>query len=266
MENRTHSLKNVQGAPGRERSNTGNNSYKGIPMFCDIQLHEKCFEQIQKLNKDPKVRVLVLGSGGGAFDQRLSDSGYSDITSTDFRPDFFRAKGTKFTVCDLNQDFSHLGTFDVIVGIEIIEHLENTAHFLHNVTQCLAPNGFVIITTPNIESGLSRANFLTTGRLSFFTKADLLGSGHITPIFDHLFRFHSANAGLTVITRTNNRNAWVARYRATYNECVQYLKHPTLRNILRIFILIAKSASVLFWPLTRFNAHDGNINIYIIKK
>lgn len=267
MNNHIHSLKNIQGALGRERSNTGINTYKGIPMFCDIQLHETCFEQIQRLNKDPqKVRILVLGSGGGAFDQRLHDSGYTNVTSTDFRPDFFRAKGTKFTECDLNQDFSYLGTFDIIVGIEIIEHLESTAHFLRNIASCLTPNGSVIITTPNIESGLSRANFLTTGRLSFFTNADLQGSGHTTPIFDHLFRFHTTNAGLTVITRTSNRNAWVARYYATYDEGMKCLRNPTPRNILRVFTLIIKSASILFWPLTRFNAHDGNINVYILKK
>lgn len=261
----TSPLRSVQGATGRvDRIDT--NSYSGIPMFCDINLHEACFNLVQSLNKNlVDSKILILGSGGGAFDQRLFDAGYANITSTDFRPDFFKAKGTNFIECDLNLNFTHLGTFDIIVGIEVIEHLENTAHFMRNISQCLNRDGIAIITTPNVESGLSRANFLITGNLSFFTNEDLYGSGHISPIFDHLLNFHAKGAGLVITKRASNRNAWAARYTATLNECLLLIKDMSLRNLLRIAKIVAKSGSVVFWPLTRFRAHDGNINIYVIK-
>jgi cyclopropane fatty-acyl-phospholipid synthase-like methyltransferase len=254
-------LKEFQGDAGREHSNT-DNAYKGIPMFCDPLLHETCFAHMKGAPKD--ARILVLGSGGGAFDQRLIDHGFSEVTSLDFRPDFFRAHGTKFVERDLNQDFSDLGTFDVIVAIELIEHLENPAHFLRNAVACLASSGELIVTTPNIESGPSRASFLIQGKLSFFTEADMRGSGHITVLPQHIFAFHVGNAGLTIRTHAYNRSAWRARFSSNAREILSSLYGFRIAHAASV---LAKTALLAFLsPLTVLSRSNGNIHVYVLRK
>jgi 2-polyprenyl-3-methyl-5-hydroxy-6-metoxy-1,4-benzoquinol methylase len=231
-------------------------------MFCDEGLHEACFKQIKNFAKDS--RILVLGSGGGAFDQRLVDNGFTNVTSLDFRPDFFRATGTSFVEKDLNENFSDLGTFDLIVAIELIEHLENPAHFMRNISKCLHQNGSLLVTTPNIESGPSRVAFLTMGTLSFFTEEDMYGSGHISPLLHHIFAFHVKNAGLIIKIHTSNRNAWGARAVSNVREITQELGHF---NVLRsITVCIKTVLLVILSPLTLLRGRNGNIHIYVISK
>jgi 2-polyprenyl-3-methyl-5-hydroxy-6-metoxy-1,4-benzoquinol methylase len=253
-------LKNIQGKAGREQSL--NHSYHSIPMFCDEELHEVCFSFIKSIPKD--ANVLILGSGGGAFDQRMVDSGFTHITSLDFRPDFFRATGTTFIERDLNQDFNDLGTFDLIIAIELIEHLENPAHFLRNASSCLSEHGKLIVTTPNIESGPSRAAFLMQGTLSFFTIADMHGSGHISPLLHHIFAFHVKNARLYIQAHSSNRNAWSARFYSNIRECLTHIQ--SLQLIRAGIVLIKTCILFVLWPLTLIHAYNGNIHVYVLRK
>lgn len=254
-------LKEHQGAAGREFGKT-ENSYKDIPMFCDIRLHETCFKQVRDMPRE--ASIIVLGSGSGAFDQRLVDAGFSKVTSVDFRPDFFRAKGTVFLERDLNEKFSDLGTFDCIVAIELIEHLENPAHFLRNAASCLVPDGKLIVTTPNIESGPSRLSFLIQNKLSFFTEDDLHGSGHITVLPKHIFAFHAGNAGLLIGKHLYNRNAWRARLYSNGRETISSLLDL---HIVHAWITIIKTLLlVLLSPLTLLHRNNGNIHVYVLRK
>lgn len=258
-------LKKIQGNAGREISLTNTNTYQSIPMFCDKGLHEACFIYTKNLPRD--TRILVLGSGGGAFDQRLVDAGFSKITSVDFRPDFFRASGTTFVERDLNNDFNNLGEFDLIIAIELIEHLENTAHFLRNIAQCLTPNGTIVITTPNIESGPVRAGFLVTGRITFFTEVDMQGSGHVSPLLHHIFAFHTKNANLMIAKHIYNRSAWIARFQSNANEFIDSFKKNSIKHLFKAFLILIKSLILLIlWPFTCFSEYAGNIHIYVLKK
>lgn len=257
-----NTLKNLQGNAGREQGAAGRNIYHGIPMFCDEGLHVACFKHIKHFAKES--RILVLGSGGGAFDQRLVDEGFKHITSVDFRPDFFRATNTTFIERDLNLDFNDLGTFDLIIAIELIEHLENPAHFMRNVAACLAAKGSVVVTTPNIESGPSRVAFLTMGTLSFFTQEDMYGSGHISPLLHHIFAFHTKNAGLSIASHSANRNAWKARITSNIRESLHNLKpHTLLRSLI---VLVKTVLLIILSPLTLLHRRNGNIHIYVITK
>lgn len=256
-----NTLKELQGHIGREHSVTGND-YKGIPMFCDPLLHETCFRYAQH---EPKsARILVLGSGSGAFDQRLVDNGFQQVTSIDFRPDFFKAQGTTFVERDLNQDFSDLGTFDLIVAIELIEHLENPAHFLRNAVSCLVENGKLIVTTPNIESGPSRVSFLIQGKLSFFTEGDMEGSGHITVLPEHIFAFHVKNAGLRIETHTHNRNVWLARFSSNVREIISSLS--SLNAVRALTVALKTALLAILFPLTLLYRNSGNIHVYVLRK
>src|SRR5574343_432688 len=65
--------------------------YNGIPIFSAPNLHEKCFGIFKNLNLNKDIRILILGAGAGAFDQRLIDYGYSDITAIEIIKGNYRA-------------------------------------------------------------------------------------------------------------------------------------------------------------------------------
>lgn len=260
-----NNLKKLQGVVGREHVSSNKNTYSGIPMFCDEGLHESCFEYVSNIPRNSSI--LILGSGSGAFDKRMVDNGFTNITSVDFRPDFFCVHGTTFIEKDLNEDFNNLGTFDIIVAIELIEHLENPAHFMRNVYSCLKENGIAVITTPNIESGPSRASFFMMGYLTFFTKIDMEGSGHISPLLNHIFNFHAKNAGLKITYNTYNRSAWAARILSNINEFIFNVKKLSFIGLIKSFVIIIKIVILLILsPFTFFNSHPGNIHIYVLRK
>jgi 2-polyprenyl-3-methyl-5-hydroxy-6-metoxy-1,4-benzoquinol methylase len=209
-------------------------------------VHEKVAEFIDK--KFPKnARVLVLGAGAGAFDERIIDLGYTNVTAVEFRSEIYKARG-KVLERDLNKDFSDLGRFDCVVAIEIVEHLENHFHFIRNIENILADGGMVYMTTPNVESSLSRVKFFLNGNLDFFNKKEISTTGHINPIFKGIFLFHlENNTSLKLISIDKNRSVW------------EMDNYPTLKIKLMIYV-------AHFLSLFTKNKNDSQINIFSIEK
>lgn len=50
--------------------------YNGIPIYAAPNLHEKCYAEFLEFQLPKDASILILGAGGGAFDQRLVDNGY----------------------------------------------------------------------------------------------------------------------------------------------------------------------------------------------
>ena len=224
-------------------------SYNHIPIYCMYGVHEKVSEFIEK--KFPKnARILILGAGAGAFDERIIDMGYTDVTAVEFRSEIYKARG-KVIERDLNQDFSNLGDnvkFDCVVAIEIVEHLENHFHFIKNIEKLLNKNGMLYMTTPNVESSLSRAKFFLTGSLDFFNKKEIATTGHINPIFKDIFLFHlKNNTNLKILSIDKNRSVW------------ELDNYPTLK--LKLVIIIARIMCIFIK-----DKNDAQINIFSIEK
>jgi SAM-dependent methyltransferase len=75
------------------------------------------------------------------------------------------------------------GKFDVVIAVEIIEHLENPFSFIRQCKKLLNREGLLFLTTPNVEAINSRIMFLYKGRLAYFDENATIRSAHITPIF-----------------------------------------------------------------------------------
>lgn len=217
--------------------------YKGIPIYAAPNLHEKCFEEFLTFSLPKDAPILILWAGGWAFDQRLVDNGYTNITAVEFIPEAYKAKGTTLISHDLNQDFFDLGKFDCIIAMEIIEHLENPSHFLRNIKSCLSGKWVILLSTPNVENFYSRFHFFFLNSLDYFGTTELQGTGHISPIFHHIFSFFVQNSGLRIVKRTYNQSA-IHRW-------------ALLPNIVAI---IAFTLSFLF----RRDVSSGWVNIYIL--
>ncbi len=183
-------------------------NYKWIPIYAAPNLHEKVYEVIISLNQSEDCKVLILWTGGWAFDQRMLDNWYTNITSVDVNKDHYNIKWTTFIQKDLNEDFRGLWVFDIIICLEVIEHLKNPYNFLSNLKALLSKKGYLIISTPNIENDFSRWYFLFFWNLDYFSSSDLLETWHITPIIQHIFKFFCENNWLKILDVYYNRSVF----------------------------------------------------------
>lgn len=241
--------RNFQATSNKVDINKNNGySYKNIPIKATIGIHEKVFEIVKTLNLDKDANILILGSGYGSFDLRLLDYGFNKITSIDFNDTYLLKDKCNFIIRDLNYDFSDIGKFDLIIAIEIIEHLENHAHFLRNISSNLNNGGKVIISSPNVENAIGRIKYLFTKTLPYFNSIELEKNMHISPIFELFFLFHVKNANLKLVKRFSNRNVWKAQFGNSF-----------FRKILAIFFFILSR-------LLSNKNNEGEINIYLLEK
>ena len=160
--------------------------YNGILIKADLELHEQIVEKI--LSEVPSGgTILDMGCGEGALSERLSDLGYV-VVATDKDADSF--KSTKATFIRLNFDsaneiiefsLEHKGKFDAVLGVEVIEHVQDQWQYTRQLMSLVKKGGFILITTPNTSSWLSRLIFLFSGRFHQFSDEDL-SYGHISPI------------------------------------------------------------------------------------
>lgn len=172
------------------------------------RLHDEVFASLSRIFPSGCGPVLDLGGGTGAWSNRLLRSGYRDIIAMDLDEPQFRGDA-QFIKGDLNHDFSRClppGKFRLITALELIEHLENPAHFLRQCASLLAPEGILVLTTPNIESMPSRLKFLLQGRLRHFDQNG--DPTHITPIDTYLLGRLAGKAGLKIHDRVPLVRYW----------------------------------------------------------
>jgi 2-polyprenyl-3-methyl-5-hydroxy-6-metoxy-1,4-benzoquinol methylase len=88
---------------------------------------------------------------------------------------------------------------DVVCAIETIEHLENPRAFVRELVRLTKPEGWVIVTTPNQLSLLSKMTLVLKNQFNAFQEAPGLYPAHITALLEiDLIRIF-AECGLTNI-------------------------------------------------------------------
>jgi len=225
--------------------------YRGLKIHAIATLHEACMDQIKALNLPSNAKVLDLGAGEGAFTQRLLDAGGLQVNAAEMQPGRFRLDVPCQNI-DLNKDFHDKWNekFDLAVAIEILEHLHDPRHFIRNTLQTLAPNGYLLLTSPNTESWLSRIRFLRDGHFLWFDEMDYHSYGHLTPIFSWQIRQICRELDAQLIKVSSTKNSLL---RKRLGESLA----GKLKN--KAFYLSA------LYPLMK-GQKDGEVNIYLIKK
>ena len=116
------------------------------------------------------------------------------------------------------------------------------------IEKLLKTGGMLYITTPNVESSLSRVKYFLTGYLDLFNAKDINVTGHINPIFKHIFLYHLQNAtSLNLVSVIKNRSVW------------EMSNYPNIK--IKSVVIIAR-----FLSLFAKNNSDGQINIFSIEK
>jgi SAM-dependent methyltransferase len=136
---------------------------------------------VQRLLPDPAARILDLGCGSGALLERLLLMGYGDLVGIYISPPASTG-GIHYQQADL--DIFQLdrpdASFDLVLAVEVIEHIENLGLFCQELARLLKPGGLALFTTPNLHSAQAKILFALTDRLKQFdAKGD---PTHITPI------------------------------------------------------------------------------------
>jgi 2-polyprenyl-3-methyl-5-hydroxy-6-metoxy-1,4-benzoquinol methylase len=147
-------------------------------------VHEALLNRIKGLaSLSPDTPILDIGSGTGAWLDRLAAFGFRSLHGVDRDIDQFATKRATYSEANLDTA-PDLGLgdrkFGLVTAIEVIEHLENPGRLFFHVARHLSDDGLFIMTTPNIHSVLCRFRFLLTGKLKQFdSKGD---PTHIYPV------------------------------------------------------------------------------------
>jgi len=121
---------------------------------CDTSVKQQ-IKYISSISK-PGWRILDFGAGTGELVNGLSNNG-ALVDGIEYSYDaILEAKnryGIKLmgTIDELAQEDKE--KYDLIVAVEVVEHLTNPAETLSLLFRCLKPGGVIYLTTPNV-SGL----------------------------------------------------------------------------------------------------------------
>jgi ubiquinone/menaquinone biosynthesis C-methylase UbiE len=100
------------------------------------------------------LRILDIGCGTGAMSQKMT--AWGEVTSADFSPlalDFCRRRRlTRVCEADAMDLPFEDDLFDVIVALDILEHLPDDCAAMREFHRVLRPGGYVVATVPAYES------------------------------------------------------------------------------------------------------------------
>jgi len=113
-------------------------------------------------------RALDVGCGAGLVSEPLARLGAA-VTGIDAAPENIavareHAAGQALEIdyrCGGIEDLN-LPPFDLVVALEVVEHVADPAGFVGHLARCLAPDGLLILSTPN-RTALSRLALITIG-------------------------------------------------------------------------------------------------------
>ncbi|HLG36429.1 MAG TPA: class I SAM-dependent methyltransferase [Bacteroidia bacterium] len=117
-----------------------------LQRFDDILKH---LEPFRKTNN-----LIDIGSGDGYFSERAKQQGWNVYGTefTDAKVEYSRRKGIIMHKGVLDVKNYSPGFFDVLISIEVIEHINNPREEIAKFSELLRPGGAVYLTTPNFNS------------------------------------------------------------------------------------------------------------------
>lgn len=157
-----------------------------------------------------RARACDVGAGNGYFSQALGErlrfrglEPGEHLAACDVVPDEFRyAPVTCAAIGDDGRLPYDDASFDAVVSIEVVEHVENQFFFLRELARIARPGAPVVVTTPNTLNANSRLRSLLQGFPLLFDPLPLRDgdvrhlSGHIHPISPYFLAVAALRAGL----------------------------------------------------------------------
>lgn len=160
--------------------------------------HQKFLAFFRRQQEPTTTRILDVGAGHGAFSQQLHQMGYS-VAACDLFPEIFHYDQIECKKVDLTQPFPYEdNSFDILIAIEVMEHINDHENFFREASRILQPDGRLYISTPNILSMKSRIRFLFSGFFYSFQPLDLKnydGLQHVSSLTLDQYNYIAIRAG-----------------------------------------------------------------------
>ncbi|MEP6900770.1 MAG: methyltransferase domain-containing protein [Actinomycetota bacterium] len=131
--------------------------------------HEAIHETIENILKDAeRGKVLDVPAGEGALALRLKNLGF-DVSCCDLYSEIFKLPETEIKRGNLDAQLPYNDqSFDYLVCVEGLEHIENPANAMREFARILKLNGTLIVSVPNIMNIEERLKWLFNGYTSHF--------------------------------------------------------------------------------------------------
>ncbi len=122
-------------------------------------MSERVRGAIELIPADLKPGVALDLSAGDALSTRMLEERGWRVFPTEFHP---RRPG--WTAVNLNDDLPFkAGKFDLVLMLEVVEHLPDIPHILAEIARVVKPGGVAILSTPNRLNVSSRLHYLLSG-------------------------------------------------------------------------------------------------------
>lgn len=230
-------------------------NYKWLEIKAHPDLHKSVISIIDSLKLNKNIEILVLASWSWAFDLRLYNYGFKNITSVEINESEYKNNKSKikeFKLIDLNSFFSKNFNekYDLIICMEIIEHVYNPNNFLIESKKLLKDkNSQIIISTPNLQNLFSRINYVLFWYPNYFIVRPWLYD-HVSPIFHNIFE-HLSEINWLKIQNTYFKNFFLKHFKFHGLRSYFYLIFILLLSPL-IFIFSIFNRKYLFWSNSIF--------------
>ena len=179
-----------------------------LPINSQTDLYQKL---LPILPGDKTACILDLGAGQGFFSQMMHDHGYANVVACDYVEDQWKCPEVPLVVADLNRRFPFDDeSFDCVVSIEVIEHVNDHFHFMDEVARVTRKGGRILITTPNYLTMSGRWHFLLYGYndcapLPIDPHSGRYLMDHVNPISLQQILFHLERTGAEMEQLRTNR-------------------------------------------------------------
>ena len=176
--------------------------YKDLEVRAAAGLHEDCLKIFQRFVPEGS-EIIDLAAGAGAFSERLVDAGYS-VTSNDIDDKSWQPTHIPKLTLDLDkplEPFLPAAGYKAVVAMEVIEHLRNPSKLLDDCKRLVAPDGVILLSTPNVSDIESRLIFLRSGFFFHFSPQSYFATGHRTILPCWLLELLFDEAGLEIVEK-----------------------------------------------------------------
>tara|TARA_B100000902_G_scaffold22719_2_gene27473 strand:- start:1950 stop:2678 length:729 start_codon:yes stop_codon:yes gene_type:complete len=116
----------------------------------------KSFKLENKKKPLDKIKILDIGCGGGLLAEPMNRLGAEvigiDASSKNISVAKLHAKKNNLKIkylCTSPENFEYDDKFDVILNMEIVEHVDDINYFLHSCSKLLKRNGIMFVATLN---------------------------------------------------------------------------------------------------------------------